>query len=107
MLGNANSGAAGVDQVPHAWIESLEDGFIFIGTHSRIAGFNRQRLPPHWSAFFKAPEGNLALAQKIDRHGSPAETPLALVARLDWPQWFCPDLARRPLANAGGQFRAA
>lgn len=80
-----NSEVAAVDHVPHAWVEALEDGFIFIGTTGRIAGFSRRKLPSRWSDHFKAPEGNLTLAQKIDRHGSTAETPLDQVARLDWP----------------------
>ena len=85
MPKDASSNTGDVDLIPHAWIEALEEDHIFIGTADCIAGFKRQQLPPRWSDHYKAPEGNLALARKIDCHGSPAETPLDQVNRLDWP----------------------
>jgi hypothetical protein len=74
-----------VDSVPHAWIEAIEEDCIFIGTDDCIAGFSLPDLPPRWGGRFKAPGGNLTLAQEINCHGSPSETPFGLVNRLDWP----------------------
>jgi hypothetical protein len=85
MPKDGTSNAGDVDLIAHAWIEALEEDHIFIGTAGSIAGFRRQQLPPRWSDHYRAPEGNLALARKIDCHGSPAETPLDQVNRLDWP----------------------
>jgi hypothetical protein len=85
MSKNGVSNASGDDPIRYAWIEAIQEDCIFIGTDGRIAGFRRRHLPSCWRDHFKAPQGNLTLAQAIDDHGSPAETPLELVIRLGWP----------------------
>ena len=71
--------------VPYAWIEALDQEWIFIGTDDCIAAFRRRDLPSRWCERFKAPAGNLILAREIDSRGSPGHTPLDLVNRLEWP----------------------
>jgi hypothetical protein len=71
--------------VPYAWIEALDQEWLFIATDSSVAAFRRSDLPVHWSERFRSPAGNLVLAQEIDTHGSPGDTPLDRVSRLNWP----------------------
>jgi hypothetical protein len=89
MSQHVGSNDSGADRIPQAWIEAIENGCIFIGTDDCIAGFSLQDLPPHWGGRFRAPGGNLIVAREIDWLGSPAATPFALVARLDWPMAEC------------------
>ena len=86
--------------VPYAWIEALDDEWLFIATDSSVAAFRRCDLPRHWSERFKSPGGNLVLAQEIDTRGSPGDTPLDRVSRIEWPLD-----AVEPLPSGRGQSR--
>ena len=73
------------DAVPYAWIEALDQEWIYIGTDENLAAFRRRDLPARWCERFRTAAGNLILAQEIDSRGSPGDTPLDMVARLAWP----------------------
>jgi hypothetical protein len=89
--------------IPYAWIEALEQEWLFIATDYSVAAFRRSALPRHWSERFKSPAGNLVLAQEIDSHGSPGETPLSHVSRLEWPLDGHALRAVHPLPAAAGR----
>ncbi|CAH2602947.1 conserved protein of unknown function [Rhodovastum atsumiense] len=71
--------------IPYAWIEAVDQDWIFIATEENVACFRREELPCGWGTCFRAPSGNLILAQEIDSRGSPADTCLDEVNQLDWP----------------------
>jgi len=71
--------------IAYAWIEAIEQDWIYIGTGENVARFRRQDLPPRWGDRYRSPMGNRILAQEIDSRGSPGNTALDAVERLDWP----------------------
>jgi hypothetical protein len=86
MQESRNGQEARFQEVARAWIEALDEEWLFVGTGSSLGKFRRAALPPDWGRTFSSATGNRRLARDIDRRGSAADVDPDSVSELDWPR---------------------